>query len=78
MRKPASNSLPVVIRFKPEADRHMAAEVDLLLSVLPQLLAAISAEAQVNNASNSEEKLSFQQNNNLPLDNDVTAAEYMR
>jgi hypothetical protein len=78
MRKPVSDSLPVAIRFKHKADSVMAAEIELLMSVLPQLIAAMSAEPQVKSESILAEKLSLQQKDNLTLDNVVKSTEDVR
>jgi hypothetical protein len=78
MRKRNADSIHVSIRFKNDADRNMAAEAELLMSLLPQLMAAIVAEAQVNDESISVEKLSLQQKNNLTLDNDVRSNKDVR
>jgi hypothetical protein len=78
MRKPASNSMSAAIRFKHEADSVMAAEIELLMSVLPQLIAAMSAEVQVDSEPISVAELSLQQKNNLLLDNVVKSTEDVR
>lgn len=57
MRKPASNSLPAMsIRFKPEADRQVAVEVELLMSVLPQLITAMAETTERKEASQASVK----------------------
>jgi hypothetical protein len=74
MRKPHIDSMSATaIRYKSDAVK--AAEVELLLSVLPQLMSIMAEETQVIDTSNKAGAMPVQQINALLLDNDVESIE---